>query len=114
MQPKSLRVFALSSLLTLGVHFDAGAAPVTIFGARSCGAWLKNKSTGGMAATAQNGWLAGYMSGLAIGMNSDALDKTDLDSMELWVSNYCEKNPLDSTSTAGTALFFELKRREKQ
>lgn len=114
MQHKRLRAFLLSSLLILGMHFDASAGPVTIFGARSCGAWLKNKNTGGMAATAQAGWLAGYMSGLAVGMNTDALSNTDLDSMELWVSNYCEKNPLETTNTAGTSLFFELKRREKQ
>lgn len=112
MQHINLRVFLLSTLLAFGVHLDASA--VSIFGARSCGVWIKNKNVGGIAATAQTGWLAGYMSGLAVGGNSDALTDTDVDSMVLWVSNYCEKNPLESTSTAGTMLFLELKRREKQ
>jgi hypothetical protein len=112
MQHTSLRAFLLSSLLALGIHMHAGA--ITVFGSRTCGDWIQNKNEGGVADAAQGNWLMGYMSGIAIGTGEDVLSNTSAASMELWVSNYCAKNPLDRVSRAGTMLFFEMKKRAGQ
>lgn len=91
---------------------DAGA--VTVYGSRTCGEWIENKNAGGIADAAQGNWLMGYMSGIAIGTGNDALNNTSPASMELWVANYCTKNPLDRVGKAGTLLFLELRKRTEQ
>ena len=56
------------------------------------------------------GTMVGYLSGLAVGANSDYLNNADLGSLLLWVDKYCQNSPLKNTYQAGDDLFRELKK----
>jgi hypothetical protein len=103
-------------LLLLASLVNPVYAQIEIRGERSCGRWLETRPSGvdrnnGEAVVATEGWLVGFMAGLAMGTGRDALRGTDLPSMAAWVDNYCKANPLDGLSNAGEALFFELAKR---
>lgn len=102
-------VLTLLAVAALGV-ISTVANAVTSMGVRPCGTWIENRripnSNGDVAA---QGWLAGYLTGMAVASGRDALVNADLPSMSLWIDNYCRQNPLKRLDDAGVALFFELK-----
>jgi hypothetical protein len=105
-------LLGLVALLVIGTTHVA-EAQITIFGARSCGSWVKERpSKASISRTAQQAWLMGYLSGLASGTSLDALKDGDAESFFLWVDNYCQTNPLNNIADAGTALFLELRLRQ--
>ena len=53
-------------------------------------------------------WFVGFLSGMAFESNKDLLKGTDNASITLWVTNYCQKNPLKSLSQAADELADEL------
>lgn len=87
--------------------FDASAT--TTVGAPSCGSWVSERAKGQtMMTLAEQNWLVGYLSGVAVGAASDFLKGTDNASLFLWVDNYCRANPLKNLAAAGTELAVEL------
>ena len=87
------------------------------FGTLDCGQWMKRTDSVGIKNLRET-WFAGYMSGLGtmywIGVEKnnkhDPLEKVNsFDQITLWMDNYCSKNPLNSVSQGGLALFTELR-----
>ncbi len=99
---------AILIFLTLGGISNPSSAIATL-GVRTCGNWVKEaKTPNSCAAIANQSWLVGYITGLAVGSNKDFLKDSDTDSLFLWVTNYCQKNPLEKLDSAGYALAEEL------
>lgn len=94
-------------LLTICMMKPASSAPVTLFGVPDCGQWVNQKSE------PDKGWLLGFLSGL----NYKSVDRggtnvlkvvNSADQIFVWMTNYCQKNPMSKLSNAGNELFIEL------
>jgi hypothetical protein len=99
-------------LLAFGFSTHSNGASsnrVATMGAVSCGKWVENRTM--RFAISYEYWLHGYLSGIAIGTNKNFLEGTDGDSLDLWMDDYCQKNPLNSIGNGGSALAMELMKR---
>jgi hypothetical protein len=106
---KSARLAIAALMVTMGA---TNVNAITTMGGRSCGQW-ENRAQDNMARLAAEGWLMGFMSGLAIGSSKDVLADPDGASLVLWMDNYCKAHPLEKIGTGGVVLYFELLRRQK-
>lgn len=106
------RVSILSAAVFISLLSTEASAYKT-FGDRSCGQWL-SRSSNGFEETAVQGWLMGYMTGLATATTSiDLLASTDAPSVMAWVDNYCRANPLNKITDAGVKLGDVLLKRSR-
>lgn len=97
---------------TLAVFAISSMAQVSIRGSRSCGTWIDYQKQGGASSLASETWLVGFLSGIAFESNKDILDGADNPSIFLWVTNYCQANPLESLTKAGEALAVALMKKK--
>lgn len=92
------------------------ASAVEIRGAPSCKSWLHD-NTDKFSSSPSNihskGWLAGYLSGLAVTTGKDYLKGLDNEFIFDWVSNYCSANPSQDLSQAGQVLAKRLIKQKK-
>ena len=79
---------------------------VLVKSAVSCGSWITVKSP--TLSISYRLWLAGYLSGFAVGTGKDILKDTDPSSLALWVDNFCRANPLQDLGDAAFQLANEL------
>ena len=96
------------ALCALGAGTNAFA--VTIVGGAPCGTWMldrANKNDDWPAQSNMN-WLVGYLSGLSMGFNLEALAGAKNESLALWMDNYCKANPLNFVADGALKLFLEL------
>jgi hypothetical protein len=95
------------------IGFSTDCNALSIMGDISCGDWVDHHSASSpdIQTVIQNNWVAGYLSGMAVGLNADILDNPSGKSLILWLNNYCRNNPLDNISTAASHLAIELKSR---
>lgn len=98
--------------LSLGVA-TSNVNALTTVGDRSCGQWTVRKQNP-YAEAGSEAWLMGFMTGLAVASEKDAISDTDGDSMILWMDNYCRTHPLERLSNGAATLFFELMARKKR
>lgn len=89
----------------------AGAHATTIIGARPCGSWTNARTdpSAAISNVANEDWLLGYISGLAMGSQLDVLRGSDYVSLYQWVDNYCRAHPRADLGDAGQALFASLR-----
>ena len=102
---------ALCCLVLSATVFDARA--ITIRGAESCGIWVKERQEKKISTFIHQRWLAGYLSGIAVGNGKDVLKGTDNESIFLWMDNYCQANPLKDIADGSEVLFLELVKQKK-
>jgi hypothetical protein len=76
-------------------------------GSQSCGRWLVDRSSGGAPATADEGWVLGFISGyneFELGVKfrnwPDVADGSDAPGIFSWIDNYCTANPMGSLANA--------------
>ncbi len=103
------QAFKIKQLFSLWLFSCSLMMPVlgqTAYGKADCGTWLTNKKE-------ERVWLAGYMSGLfMMDYIKGGVSLTNYPTtyqIFLWMDNYCSKNPLNSVSQGGLALFTELR-----
>jgi hypothetical protein len=93
---------ALTVLLLIalsGASIDASA--IHQIGAIACGTWVEDhQNQARWRKLVENQWLAGFLSGESVSLDVDLLADTDLRSLALAVTNYCDANPM-SDSLAG-------------
>jgi hypothetical protein len=79
-------------------------------GAASCAVFLQEHESKSSRSTALLGWLAGYITAYnrQTPNTYQILGNSDLLGAELWVKNFCEKNPLANISLAAAVLVIEL------
>ncbi|RVD31409.1 hypothetical protein [Mesorhizobium sp. M4B.F.Ca.ET.017.02.2.1] len=103
------------ALLASGAH--AMNYAVNGIGAASCGTWVNashNIRQMGMS------WVLGYLTAMNAHEASlqhacctNLVNTTDVDGVEVWVTNYCQANPLQDISDAAINLYIELKNRQQ-
>jgi hypothetical protein len=97
------------SVLLLTVLFSSSANAYKVYGAgvKSCGVWIAEKEKNSVAFYRMTDWLQGFVSG--VGYVADfELKKTDGDAKALFVTNYCNANPLDKVADAAYKLIDAL------
>jgi hypothetical protein len=79
-------------------------------GVRSCAVFLQEFEAKSWGQVAIQAWLAGYITAynLQTPNTNQILGNSDLLGAELWVKNYCEKNPLKNIANAAESLMTEL------
>ena len=102
----------LICILVAATFSLSSMAQVSIRGSRSCGNWIQYQKERGVASAATETWLVGFLSGIAFESNKDILKGVDNPSIYLWVTNYCQANPLDGLTEAGEALADALKKKK--
>lgn len=99
------------------VGASINASAVEIRGAPSCKDWLQDNNTDKFSSSPSNihskGWLAGYLSGLAVTTGKDYLRGTDNEFIFNWMSNYCNANPSQDLSQAGQIFAKRLIKQKK-
>ena len=105
---KVVYLFVISLLLSPLTSFSQG---VTALGKFDCGLWLRNPDT----KVAARLWAHGYLSGLnAAGPIGSAIKKDFLknlssaEQVEVYLYNYCQKNPLKLINEGLIILAIEL------
>lgn len=100
-------IYMFIALISI-ILMSANANAVALRGMPSCGDWVKNKGTDNWLFRTHQSWLIGYLSGIASGTGADILNGVDNNSIELWVTNYCNANPLSELNHAGDELYFYI------
>jgi len=72
----------------------------------SCGKYISEISTNPQAANAYSWWIAGFITGT--NLEKGRAVSTDNLAHEMWLKQYCEKNPLDTFVQAAIELNKEL------
>lgn len=115
-----LKVFLLCLTLSCSVSWAAGDKDIQYRGFTYCGEWVKSRKTTvgtieGFSRLNVEAKLVAFLSGLAVGVQNDFLRDANLESLYLWMDNYCEKNPLSNSFEGAAYLALELteKRRSK-
>lgn len=96
------------------IGFSANGNAVTVKGMKDCGAWVKShagQSAHSLNMYADNAWLDGYLSGVAVARNIDFLKGVDENVIHIWMNNYCSSHPSDLLGYAADALSVELVKR---
>lgn len=101
-------VFAAALTGTMAAH------ATTIIGARPCRSWTDARTTPSAAISnvANEDWVLGYLSGLAMGSQRDVLRSADYVALYQWVDDYCRAHPSADLGDAGQALFAALRQRK--
>tara|TARA_R110002012_G_scaffold58049_8_gene150550 strand:+ start:559 stop:885 length:327 start_codon:yes stop_codon:yes gene_type:complete len=103
------------SVLLLSVMFSASVtAEYTVYGgggSKSCGFWIAEEEKSSGFYYAMSDWVAGYVTGVA-SIGVIVLKKSDNPSRDLFVTNYCNANPLDKVVDAAGALVMALRVQE--
>jgi hypothetical protein len=114
---KKAITLALVGLAISTWGLDARAVGVTTLGDRSCGKWIadrpSNPSDQSIGRLSNTGWLVGFMSGAASASGRDILERTDGQSIVLWMDNWCRANPLEYVADGAMVLFVELEKQIK-
>jgi hypothetical protein len=79
-------------------------------GVRSCATYLQDFEAKSWGQVVNQAWLAGYLTAnnyITPG-TYQILGNSDLSGAELWVKNFCEKNPLKNMASAAESLLLEL------
>ncbi|HTN95075.1 MAG TPA: hypothetical protein VMJ33_10865 [Gallionella sp.] len=101
-------------LLALASGFSANGHAVTVKGMKNCGAWLRSHpehAPPSQNTLADDAWLDGYLSGVAVARNIDFLKGVDEKVIHIWMNNYCSSHPSDLVGYAADALSVELVKR---
>ena len=100
--------------LVLALVTSTPCYAIRIVGTISCGDWVQARQQGGLPKDVYSFWVLGFLSGSVIQTNQDVLREVNSNAIEIWIDNYCQKNPLDQLAKAADALFEELKARNRR
>jgi len=108
MKPLILIVLILSLTITMPAIAADKDGFVVAMGDITCEEWVSVRKKNSYIY--EEGWIAGYMSAynLLTPEVINILGNTDMDSIYLWVDNYCQEKPLSSLFGAMRILTQEL------
>lgn len=93
----------------------SGRFNVLSMGAKTCGEVVSDFQKDGVGKLTNSVWVGGYLTAINSEVYSgfDVAKGTDPAARDLWIFNYCSKNPLDSLYRATDALVVELRARAR-
>ncbi len=94
---------------------SSGKFTVLSMGTKSCGEVVADFKEDGRGKFNNSNWVAGYITAVNehVVSSSNVAAGTDPAAWDLWINNYCTAKPLESLSSATTALVKELSKRRK-
>ncbi len=75
----------------------------------SCGKYIQDTASSPAASNTYTLWLAGFVSGT--NLHKSRSTYIDLEGLTVWVTSYCQRNPLETFMHAAAELDKELDRR---
>ena len=93
----------------------AGKFTVLSMGTKSCGEVVADFKEDSRGKLSNSIWVAGYLTAIneRVASRSNIAAGTDPEAWNLWINNYCSANPLESLSSATSALVAELSKRRQ-
>jgi len=100
----------LGALLSMVLPPSVQATEIALRGAQSCLIWTKGRAQDD--ARYEKAWLAGYFSGLAIGLDVNfwgikGRNEIESDAVWKWIDDYCATNPKKHLIHAAEQLFIK-------
>ena len=93
------------------------AVNFTVFsmGTKSCGNVVTDFKENDVGKLTNSIWVAGYITAIneRVYKGSNVAAGTNPAAWDLWINNYCSANPLETLSSATTALVVELSKRRQ-
>ena len=91
----------------------SGKFTILSMGTKSCGETVADFKEDGRGKLTNSIWVAGYLTAINehVAKRSNIAAGTDPEAWNLWINNYCTANPLDSLSSATSALVAEMSKR---
>ena len=77
-------------------------------GSVTCDQWLADRKANAWEITADQFWLLGYLSGLAVGLDEDILNGATTDAVFSWMDSYCVTHAAKGVGDAANAYAREL------
>jgi hypothetical protein len=107
-----------TNLIVLFLCFSCQSVPAQgVRGNIDCARWLTTGSA--VSELGNKSWLVGFLSGLSMGLASDAqrkpvnfFENVTNDQIYLWMDNYCRANPLSSVMNGTGDLFQEISKKK--
>lgn len=101
-----MRGVVLAVCLAAAVSGPARAAEsVSVRGAVGCERWRTDRSMESFGARLAEMWVLGYLSGMGVGRQADALKGLDSPAVFAAVDDWCRQHPAASVDDAADALF---------
>lgn len=99
--------------IALLLAWGAQAEELTIRASPVCGDWSKaRQADNGRGALVQSSWLLGYLSGIAMGSETNVLkNAAPNEALFLWMDRYCVSYPTHSVGEGANVLYWELLRK---
>ncbi len=103
---------SITLLLLLG-SMTAYADDLIIRASPACADWTKGRQIDkGRGAMVQTSWLMGYLSGLAMGSETDIFkNAAPNESLFLWMDHYCESYTTNTIGEGANVLYWEMIRK---
>jgi hypothetical protein len=105
----ALLMFSTTAVIAADVNMNQ---PVRTFqpGQNICKEWTtaRNSKEASQVSIEHEQWLAGFLSGLAMGSGRNILKGQEIRSLFLWMDDYCRANPSNSITDAAKKLATEL------
>jgi len=101
---------------TVAIGFSANCNANTVRGLPSCGTWVKDRTERDkdlFSSAMDETWVLGYLSGLNLYEPRDLLHPIDANSINLWMDNFCNSNPLKDVADGAEALISELRKKAR-
>jgi len=110
MKTLSLIVLVLSFTITTPATAADKDNNYNVQGPISCGIWVKDRQKGGWEFASDVYWIGGYITAYNAQTPDvfDILNKTDMESVFLWMDKYCQENPLRKLAEGMESLTDEL------
>ena len=112
---KKVTMLAIALVLSAPVFAtDSIGRFVTLgFGTKSCGVVVEAYPKNGLGKLNHGVWVEGYLTAINELLYHDVnvAQGTDPSARDLWIYNYCQKNPLNTLGNAAYFLYLELRSR---
>jgi hypothetical protein len=113
---RAMLVVLVSALISLPcVAKDVNGHYVVLsMGTKTCGEYVSDFKADERGKLDNSIWVAGFLTAYNIYTKGtkNISRNTDPAAWDLWINNYCERNPLDQVADAAVALVKELKSRQ--
>jgi hypothetical protein len=91
---------------------ETANAPIHAIGNLSCGRWVADhQDPRSVQVVIDNQWLAGFLTGESVSLDMDLLKGTELSSLALAVTKYCEANPLEESMAGALDVAVQIAQR---
>lgn len=103
-------LLALTMLVSVSVWAGDENGQFAALGTKSCGMYIDQRKAAAWPDTVSRAWIAGYLTAYnrLVPDTYNIIGNSDLESVTLWLENYCRAHPLNDLDDAMNRLVIEL------